>query len=257
MKKKQAQGEANQIQDLKVTLQSTQAALQEKETHNRSLTAYLTQLEENIRIQTVRMKEQDEKIGEQAKVINAYSGRFEAVEKEMGEQIESHLEDMKAKEGIIERLRAKVTEAASRVVETQTGSWPLRQPEAEIKNSWGGLPYEVHNFAMNYLNDGNANRLNSWCDLEEHRLELITPQFRKFALDKKHSVQLVEAAIWRVLTMYVFSDGLTRGSMSWAGKYSRKLSEISKSTRSSTVTRLSSSHLPAAQRRSFLSWSTD
>jgi hypothetical protein len=156
--------------------------------------------------------------------------KLEGVEQETTQQIQSLQEQLLAKDKMIERLRAKATEAASKATEMSVSSSLLRLPECEILKAWQSLHFEVRNFGMNYMKNASDRTMRDWADQHDLRLREITPHHKQFALDRKCSVWLIQAAIWTTLTKFLFGDSATHGSICWAGKYSGKVSRLSESS---------------------------
>src|SRR5204862_2281598 len=85
------------------------------------------------------------------------------------------------------------------------------------------------------LKDASDRKMQTWADSQGFQLKEITPNYRKFATDRKCGSLLIEAAIWNMLVRLVFGDSASNGSICWAGKYAGKVSKLSKSSAIETL----------------------
>ncbi|KAH6980886.1 hypothetical protein BKA56DRAFT_673350 [Ilyonectria sp. MPI-CAGE-AT-0026] len=138
-----------------------------------------------------------------------------------------HDNKMQEADETMDRLRARVTDAASKSAEMPTQS-PLRRPETEIIKDWQSLSYDVRNLVSNYFKGIKETKMISWAKSQGHYLEELTPYYAQAAADSKCGMALIEAAIWNVLMKLVFGDSATNGAMCWAGRHSGKLSKLSR-----------------------------
>lgn len=190
---------------------------------------YLQEIEEFLQKPEARFNEQQQKIDDQRLQLDDVCRKLEKVEQETAKQIQMLKEQLQAKDEMIDRLRAKATEAASKTTEMSIGPSLLRLPESEIIKAWQTLHYEVRNFVMNYMKNASDRKLQNWTESQGLLLREITPSYKKFVTDRKCGSLLIEAAIWSTLMRLVFSDSTTSGSICWAGKYAGKVSKLSKS----------------------------
>ncbi|KAK4466209.1 hypothetical protein QBC42DRAFT_193276 [Cladorrhinum samala] len=132
---------------------------------------------------------------------------------------------------MIERLRERAAEAASRAANGPAGlaeQSRLRVPEPEIFKRWQELSYKVHNFVRCYLKD--QKKVKRWVqegNVAKRWLEEVSPNYQKLALDKKAGIWFIEAAIWAVLWRRVLSVSTTCGNVCWAGRLGRGLQRLS------------------------------
>ena len=189
----------------------------------------LPKAEAKINEQQQKINEQQQKINEQRLQLDDACRKLVEAEREMAKQPQMLKEQLQAKDDMIDRLRAKATEAASKTTEISIGPSLLRLPESEIIKAWQTLHYEVRNFVMNYMKNASDRKLQSWTESQGLQLREITPFYKKFATERKCGSSLVEAAIWSTLMRLVFSESTTNGSVCWAGKYAGKVSKLSKS----------------------------
>jgi len=185
------------------------------------------EIEDLLQKPEAMINEQQQGINNQRLQLDDVCGKLEKVEREAGKQIQMLKEKLQAKDEMIDRLRTKVTEAASKTTEMSIGSSLLRLPESEIIKAWQTLHYEVRNFVMNYMKDASDRRIQNWSESQGFQLREITPSYNKFATDRKCGSWLIEAAIWSMLMRFVFNDSTTSGSICWAGKYAGKVSKLS------------------------------
>jgi hypothetical protein len=183
---------------------------------------YLQEIEELLQKPEARFNDQRLQLDDVCR-------KLKEVEQETAKQIQMLKEQLQAKDEMIDRLRAKATEAASKTTEMSIGPSLLRLPESEIIKAWQTLHYEVRNFVMNYMKNASDRKLQNWTESQGLLLREITPSYKKFVTDRKCGSSLIEAAIWSTLMRLVFSDSTTSGSICWAGKYARKVSKLSKS----------------------------
>ncbi|KAH7146869.1 hypothetical protein B0J13DRAFT_500752 [Dactylonectria estremocensis] len=137
-----------------------------------------------------------------------------------------HDKKMQETSNTMDRLRVRVTEAASKSAEMPSQS-PLRRPESEIIKDWQGLTYDVRNLVMNYFKGIKDAKIMSWAKTQGHYLQEVTPYYMHVAADNKCTAALIEAAIWNTLARLVFGDSAANGAMCWAGRYFGKLSKLS------------------------------
>ena len=152
---------------------------------------------------------------------------LETAEQKLIEQAHTYNEQMTAKSEMIERLRIKATEAASKAAEAPLDQPGLRLPEREIINMWAELGYKVHNFVLCYLKDLSALKIENWTELQGHNLREVSPHYSQLAANKKAGTWFMEAAMWSAITRLVFASSTTHGNVCWAGKYGTKLERLS------------------------------
>lgn len=150
-----------------------------------------------------------------------------ATETTLEQERADHDIKMQEADETIDRLRVRVTDAASKSAEMPTQS-PLHRPETEIIKDWQSLSYDVRNLVSNYFKGIKETKMISWAKSQGHHLEELTPYYAQAVADNKCGMALIEAAIWNVLMKLVFGDSAMNGAMCWAGRHSGKLSKLSK-----------------------------
>lgn len=164
--------------------------------------------------------------------ITDLEAALQAAEVKSQEDATAFEEQLVAQGEMIERLRNKAAEAASKAANGPAGlaeQSRLRVPEPEIIKRWQELSYKVQNFVRCYLKDLSDRKVKGWAqgDVAKRWLEEISPYYKSLALDKKAGIWFIEAAIWTVLWKRVFSVSTTCGNVCWAGRLGKGLERLS------------------------------
>ena len=145
-------------------------------------------------------------------------------------------DELRTKDTTIDQLQADFAEAKTELAKhaDMLSNMPPQLPESDIIVAWRSLADNVERFVSENFGVLEFKQVRRW--IRAQGIERVPEHAAPAIAGDVYTSRFVEAAIWNILNQLVFAESILLGGMCWAGRYTSRVTKLSKFTSKAIAT---------------------